>query len=422
MRFALTALLVSTVASGAARAPNALDGAVEQVKDAVAGQRLETPLGLYLEGGAPELTRGFATLLASRLALAKIPTIVIAAQNAGAAEAEARKSGARSLLRARVELEHGLLRVRGDGFTLWRNFWAGKTATRTRGSAFTLDVSVTADAHALALAAAVPPPGPLATEAPLSMSKLLPVPSPLAALATGDLNGDRRDEVVALTDQEVIALDGRGNVLARHSLSHLPLSPMPTRDPFGWISVLGGVVEVRSANRDVAERLTLTPEGLVAAAARPEVPRFAPGRSELEPVGDGPGRWSESVRGNETLTVFSNRTATWRTPDPVQLAEVATGTSLVDLEGDGVAELATSSPDVQPVVEFVAIHARAGRAPPGPLTVASLEKKYDQPLEEGARVLHLAAGNLDGVGGDELVVGVWLADGTSELRVVRRGP
>jgi hypothetical protein len=70
-----------------------------------------------------------------------------------------------------------------------------------------LRASVEADAEALALAAASATPAnsvAVAGEHEFRRARLATLPLRTAALGAGDLDGDGRDEIVALTDEELV--------------------------------------------------------------------------------------------------------------------------------------------------------------------------------------------------------------------------
>lgn len=404
------------------RSTTAVDVVAAELARRVTANASEPPIALHLEGSAPELTRGLGTLLAARLGRAGRPAMVVRAADAAGAESAARQEGARTLLRARVELEHGLLRVRGDGFSIRPNFWSGRSKVRRAGEAFTVEASSVADAHALALAAAVPPVED-ADPPPLGLARVLSLPARIAALAAGDLDGDGLDELVALTETEVVALDGRGTVLARAALDALPLSDAPGRDPYGWVEIADRVVHLALVGRQGVAQLTLARGGLEQVSAPATAPPLAPGRNHLEPPGL-PAHWSRSSRAGASLLVTVEDPSLWFfTPGSstaeARIAGLAAASALVDVDGDGEADLATSLPSLAPAPDELSVYLRP---PPGeaPVTVAALTRLVQLGLEPGARVMQLQAARLESGSRDALVVGVWLPDGTSELRVLGR--
>jgi len=74
--------------------------------------------------------------------------------------------------------------------------------------------------------------------------------APLLALAAGDLDGDGKDELVALTERTLVVLGARGKGLAERTRLALPtdLPAMRSRDPVGALAVESGEVLARSSS------------------------------------------------------------------------------------------------------------------------------------------------------------------------------
>src|SRR5262249_38946935 len=159
----------------------------------------------------------------------RAPTVLEVA-TAADAEREARGRDLRTLLRVTVQLEgNAKLTARGDAIHTWVNFWSGANASRSEPST-ALIASVDADAPVLALAAAPAPPTPVAGPLKLTLTSLAHLPSPPAALAAGDLDGDGKPEIAVLTDDGLSVLDVEGHVKWRSDLKDMPPAPSPPRE------------------------------------------------------------------------------------------------------------------------------------------------------------------------------------------------
>ncbi len=438
---------------------------IDQLADRIAAHAAESgaeaPVGLWARGESPELARAFVTVLAAELARRKLPAVPIEAVDAIRAEEEARAKGLRSLLRMQLGLEAGLLHARGDLLGTWVNFWSGAQATRPPSPAAGLEASVDADAHALALAAAPipvsPPPAlaPQTGEVRMVQAVFARLPRQTAALAAGDLDGDGRDEVIALTDEELLVFGPDGKLLVRRELRHLPHSPTPVREPYGSLAVLpsSSAAPARlaafSAQRARGELLTLEQNR---SSLRP-LATFTADEAPLARLGDDPllgrhdaGRTTFAptltrngtpamalprafttltsyvgAGGPELLAVFPNGAGHWRAdltaaePRSLELRGLGAGTALADVDGDGYAELVTSEPHFAPNPEAL----RVLRAP-ALAGAASLDSvRFRKELARG-RILQIAGADLDGQRAHSLIVAVWLPDGSTELQVQRR--
>ncbi len=396
-------------------------------------QKPEAPVALHVRGASPELGRALATLLAAQLSHAQLAPMLLDAPSADLAESAARTAGARSLLRLSVSIEQGALTARGDLLGTWVNFWSGAARTRPPSPAAALSANTEADAQALALAAA---PAPTVTgELKLALSPFARLSAPPAALAAGDLDGDGRDEVVVLTDDEVLALTPAGAALARRDLRGLLLSPTPCREPFGALAVLSKPARVAyaSGRRARGELLAFDKSGLRPAALTDDAVlarhkdaqitgRLLPGRTlfaqEVTLTG-GPAQTVpapftaaslfRAAEGVELLFVYPDGGGRWtRAGGALSLTGLGSGSALVDLDGDGRAELATTSPHFFPAPEQLRILQDAEGAP-----------RWEGDVPRG-RVLQLTSADLDGDGKQELILGSWLPDGSGELWVARR--
>jgi hypothetical protein len=232
-----------------------MDALAGRLAEQIAAQRPEPPIALLVRAGSAELGRAFTSVLAGALAQRKLAPVALEVPASSSGEAEARAAGARALVRLTLSIEDGALRARGDLVGSWVNFWSGRTATRPSSPAAALQESAPADALALGL------DGASSGELRLTRALFGRVDGWTAALAAGDLDGDRRDEVLALTDDELLAFSPDGRVLARRALHGLPFSPTPCREPFGAVAVDEGARRVGyiSAQRARGEWLALDP-------------------------------------------------------------------------------------------------------------------------------------------------------------------
>jgi len=433
----------------------ALEKLASRVAQEVAERRAEAPVAILARAESADLARAFTTVMAAQLARRNLAPMALEAPAPSSGEMEARAAGARSLVRLTVLLEGGLLRTRGDLLGTWVNFWSGVTATRPSSPAAAIDASVEADAQALALAlaaAAVPSRPPSAgDELRLLSAVFVRLPHWTAALAAGDLDGDGRDEVVALTEEEILAFSPDGRLLARRELRALPFSSSPSREPFGAISVdeAAHVVCYLSAQRARGEALALVRVGgrfrVVRTLERAPLAQIggaewtgeiAAGQNTFRPAiasTDAASRWVAPAAfsalsaftgpsGVELLLVFPSGAATWRrgfAPDAasLELRGLGAASALADLDGDGAAEIATTEPTWAPSPEVLRV-LRAPSAAAGPLEG---NVRFRSELPHG-RALQIAAADLDGDRAHELVLSLWLPDGTAELQVFKRVP
>ncbi len=442
------ALLLVALAARAASAPPAPDApSVERLAHAVAEDvralAAEPPIALHLSGASPELRRAFGTVLASRLATEGQGPVVLDAPSPEAAEALARERGARTLLRLTLAVEEGQLRARGDALGTWVNFWSGRTPTRPAKPAAAVTRAVEADAGALALAAVSAPQPPVAPVGtgprPLRLlgAVLARLEQPPAALAAGDLDGDGKDEVAALTERTISVFGADGRLLASRELEGPP-STTATREPFGALAVLAGPPRLalwssRFAHGEVLTwdkaRGQLRPVSPLDAAPLGPTERatFTPGQTTFTPeVRLAEGRalpvplpfTSASFAPPRMLFVHPDGSASLYsrpTVAPARLGGLGAGSALGDLDGDGTPELLTTSPQLQPSPDALRIYALGADGTP----------TEHEPLWQGAltggRALHVVTADLDGDKRREVVVGLWRVDGTGELFLLRQG-
>jgi hypothetical protein len=451
-RALLLAPLLAALAAGAApqsaptpTAPenaSAVDRLAKSLADAVRALPAEGPVALHLSGGSAELRRALGTVLAARLADTGLAPLVVDAPTADAAEETARARGARTLVRLTLDVEGGELRARGDALGTWVNFWSGRTPTRPPKPAAALTEAVEADAAVLALAAVGASTAPATNGAAPRSVRLLGaamarLERPLAALAAGDLDGDGRDEVAALTERDVSVFAADGRLLARRELDTLPFASATTREPFGALAVLPGPPRLAAWSTHHAHgevlaldraRGALRPLGTLDAAPLGPTERgaFIPGQTAFAPevrLADGrpltvPAPFTTaSLAPPRMLFVHPDGAASLyprASAAPARLSGLGAGSALGDVDGDGVPEVLTTSPQLQPSPDVLRVFSSTGDDPTA-----------HEPLWQGAlpagRALYVVTADLDGDKRREVVVGLTRPDGTGELFLLRHG-
>jgi len=365
------------------------------------------------------------------------------APDAAIAEARARDQGARALARVNAGLERGALVARGDLLGTWVNFWSGRSPTRPPQPAAVLEATAEADAHALALLAA-PVTAPIVTavnagggttqaapvKVQIASAVLARLPSTIAALAAGDLDGDRVDEVVAVTEDEVVVMAADGRVLARRDARALPAAGAAVRDPIAAAAVVQGQVAYFHARRAKGEVLAYGGGALRVVRELDEVPlakgllsgKWVPGENLISvdvQRWNAPGPFHslavfEGGRTDAVAVLPGGAGARVRGFPAAGSGEILTGigaaTALFDVDGDGTPELATSSAAFGPELDELRVYVDGpwGAPPKWQLAVAR------------GRVMAAAAARLDRERAQQLLLGTWLPDGTSELLVIRR--
>ena len=401
----------------------------------------EPPLAVYMGGESAELSRDFAALLISELALRHLGPMALNAPSSEAAELGAREGGARSLTRLSISLSGGLLQARGDLISTWVNFWSGQAATRSAQPAAAIFASTEADAPALALAASGLPltPGSLHLES----AHFADLPQWTAALAAGDLDGDGRDEIIALTDTEILAFSPEGRLLARRDHRALGDSPTPCREPFGAVWVESQRVAYFPAARKAGELLALDrgrgeflPIGSfnevpIAAAGSTQLwGSFLPGRSAFasELRASSGERWS--LRGPfwafalfassgrlRSAVAFADGTASWSDSNgharPRSFRSGAAAIALIDIDGDGEPELVTTSGSYRPDEDELRVV--------DPRATSTSAARWHAPLR-GGWALQVVGAALGPGKGAQIIVGLWKPDGSGELQVFRQVP
>ena len=445
------------VSAASPEASSALARLTQRIAGQVSAASPEPPLAVHLAGESTELGRAFATLLLSELALRKLGPTAVSAPSPEAAEAIALKGGARSLLRLSVGLNRGDLQAKGDLVSLWVNFWSGRSSGRSGRGAAVIFAAVEADAQALALAPELPP---VAGAFKLEGARFADLPQWTAAIAAGDLDGDGRDEVVALTNDEIFAFSPEGRLLARRDHRPLGDSGTPCREPFGAISIQSQRIAYFSASRRQGEVLSLDAahgafrslgslnEAPLASQGQTQIwGSFVPGHSAFAAdlrLGSGETwsvrgpLWTLSLfagsKGLRSLIAFADGTASWfggvGIPRGRPFRSSAAGIALIDIDGDGEPEIVTTSsryradPDELRILESPAGDGpapAASAATDAATDATQLRERWHEPIR-GGWALQVAAAHLAAGKPAQILVGVWRPDGSAELQIFRKVP
>ncbi|HVE81979.1 MAG TPA: VCBS repeat-containing protein [Myxococcales bacterium] len=439
---AAAALLSGALLLGTAAAPADPRGAVErlaqQLAAEIAARATEGPLAVHVTSSSSVLSRALTTLTVAELSRRGLGGMSLEAPDPAAAEGRARDLGARALARVSVGLDRGALVARGDLLGTWVNFWSGRSPTRPPQPSAALDASTEADAHALALLAApvtIPLGNPVTATAPgrmqLASAVLARFPSPIAALAAGDLDRDGVDEVVVVTEEELVVLGADGRVLARRDHRGLAPAAAAVRDPIAAAAVVQGQVAYFHARRAKGELLAYAGGALRVVRELDEVPlargamwgKWVPGTNT---VAADVRRWTapgpfhslavfEGSARTDAVVVLPGGAGAWVRGFPgagagEAITGIGAGSALCDLDGDGAPELAASSAAYGVEADEVRVFADApwGSAP-----------RWILPVAHG-RALAAAAAHLARERAQELLIGTALPDGTGEVLVYRR--
>ena len=184
-------------------------------------------------------------------------------------------------------------------------------------------------------AARVPPlspPKPIVVKWKAQKLGTIELGAPLVDLAAGDLDGDGRADVVALTTRDLIVLSAQG----RRSLVEVQRIPLPAelpaiqpRDPVGTVVVVPGAQEVwaRASTAARGARYEMERASLREQNALPQFPQCAP-------VGGDPARSAELVPGKD---YFGG-------DGPARVFAVRCRDDLVDESGRALAAVGTLGP------------------------------------------------------------------------------
>lgn len=419
----------------AAASSTSLERAALEVSRTVVDAGFDAPIGVYVEGAPAPVSRAVGSLVMARLAEQRQAPVPVVARDATEAEKLAREQGLGALVRLTVSLEAPRLVVRGDALSTHVNFWSGVTPTRS-GPAVAVLASVDADLEALTMAGSAPTPQPTK---PLEIlpGVLARTPQVPAALTTADVDGDHRHEVIALIGETLFTWSSDGKLRSKTELSGAP-SARPTRDAFGFLAVNAGRLTAWSSRREKPETFHWLREGwrsagpsealidgAVTLVPRPGVASF---QSEFSWAGKTV-KWPDalaqvSLSGTLMLGVSPGGAASLaRGQAPTaQVNGVGSGSTLVDLDGDGTVELALTSArtsgevDEVRVVSLGAFESAQARGGLGNEAPALWQRKLE------GRAVVATSGDLDGDGAEEAVLGVWREDGSGELVVLRRVP
>jgi hypothetical protein len=423
-----------------AAAPADPEPALARLARAVAEQssraELEAPVAVHVEAVNPALARAFGSLLAAEFSKKQLSPVVLDAASPVIAERIAREKDLRTLVRVTLAAENTRIVARGDVVHTWVNFWAGSAPTRS-GPATALAATVEADLQAMTLASAAPSVVPTSAPLKLALGVLAKLSAPPAAIAIADLDGDKRAEIAVLTDDEVLVLAADGRTIARADLRGMAPAARPTRESFGAVSLQTGRLSWISGRYAHGETLAFAAGTLKSSGPVDEVAldgitvRLIPGLNSFaaeagwfgKPVTLPAPLTATHSRGGISLFLFANGTgAITRGVPPTALFSAAPSAAvLADVDGDGAPEVVATSarffPDgdevrVIPVAAVEAVNARSG-------VLSEAAASWSGATPRG-RVLSSAAGDLDGDGAEEVVLGSWLADGSGELHVARR--
>ncbi|HTJ43128.1 MAG TPA: VCBS repeat-containing protein [Kofleriaceae bacterium] len=296
-----------------------------------------------------------------------------------------------------------------------------------------------------AAAARVPPlqpPTPVAVKWKAQRLVSIDLGAPLLDLAAGDLDGDGRAEIVALTTRDVVVLSARGaRGLAEIARAALPAEPpaIEPRDPVGTIVVASGgsakEIWARSSTAGRGARYALTGADLKEVAPLPSFPMCAPLAGERERAGElAPGR--DYFGGEGAARVFALRCrgdlvdesgramiaiatlgpggvlevalrtrcahgdASCPAERRVQVAGAGVAFAIADVDSDGKPEVITSGDGAPGDPDSVSVYS-AARA--GAVGKPAYKKKFT------GGVAGVVAADLDGSGDLEVVAAVRLA-------------
>jgi hypothetical protein len=437
----VTMSLVLALALGQMSAAPSLEAASDSVAKS---PQVKSPAGIYVDGADPVMRQLVSTALSRALGRRKLLSAPLAAKSADEAEELARALGLQSVIRLRVSVDAQSLRLVGDIVSTRLNFWSGKVPTRS-GTSSVVNVSQPVDEflRTAVVSAAVP----LKVAAPQSSPALTPSEEPLrqvvvaqfakrmGALAAGDVNQDGKTELAVLFEDALELLDSNGKLIARSPLT-TPRAAITWREPLGLVFL-----------QNAPTRWALWS----AAHERPEA--FSPTQLKslgtIDELSSDVGTFRFDRSGNHfvveakngkaplvtntlqhvsrklgwTLAVDKNGEASVTSPSGVikRLPGAGVGSTLVDFDGDGEAEILFSSPAQfgdNDALWMISLK-RFERVE----DISSLNREATllaESIIEHGRVMFAVAGEFDGTIGDEVALGVWSESGRSKIVLLRR--
>ncbi len=429
-------LVTLAVVASASPRGSSLETLAEQLTARVQQVGFEGPLGLSVSAKDATLARAVGTVFCGRLSRARLSCEIVEATG-DAALVNAVQRELSTLVRVSVTVDGSTVTVRGDAVETWKNFWAGRHPTRTeRATAIGLSTDVDAELAALAGVSVTTPTAAVPLELKLSsLSRWNTLP---VALAAGDLDGDRRSELVLMVEEVVLVLSPEGKALAKYDLASAPPSSAMPREPFGALAIVQGPPRVIawSGRRAKAEVLAFAGSMLKPVGTQETIPldglnaRLEPGLNRFLPElswGTQRGRMpmgvqAASTRGPIALLVWPDGTATLtrQLPPAGRMLDVGCGSALADVDKDGTPELLVSSArttgdtDELRLLTLAVAEGLTGTSQ----SVRSATPSWQATLK--GRAIVMTGADLDGDGAEEFVFGTWLSDGTGELWVARR--
>ncbi len=436
----MTMSLLLFVMLGQNSAAPSLEAATETVAKSPV---IKSPVGIYLDGNEPVLRQLASTALSKALSKRKVLSAPLSAKSAEEAEDLARALGLQSIIRLRVSLDAQSLRLVGDVLSTRLNFWSGKVPTRV-GTAAIVNVSQPLDEFLRALvvnapvplktASAQPAPTPAPLEEPLRQMVVAQFNKRMGALATGDVNQDGKTELAVLFEDSFELLDANGKLLARTALT-TPRVSSTWREPLGLVFMQNAPARwaLWSAGHERPEAFSLAqlkPLGAIDELSS-DVGAFrfersgnhfsietkngkAPFVNALQHINRKLG-WTLAVDKNGEVSLVSAAGVFKRLPG------AGVGSTLVDFDGDGEAEILFSSPAQYGDGDSLwTISLKKFERIDDVNSITKEATLLAESIVEHGRVLFAVAGEFDGDIGEEVALGVWSESGRSKIVLLRR--